>query len=118
MRQVVDMAMERFLRSQQMHQKFQLAKPELLEDLAQIVSSIEALKAKIVGLNIRKDGNDQSVLFSEASQFHACLQVNKSNFERLLEEDSEQWCYQANIANERLGSLVSDFDTGFSQHLQ
>ena len=41
-----------------MHQKFLQVKPELIQDLAKIVASIDALKAKVQGLSIRKDGND------------------------------------------------------------
>ena len=50
--------MEKFLRSQQTYQKFEKVKPELLEDLHQIVASVEALKLKIVDLTKKKEGAD------------------------------------------------------------
>ena len=77
MRKIIDTAMEKFLQSQQMHQKFEKTKPELLDDMQKIVASIDALKTKLVGLAARKDGNEQSLLFTSASKFHACLQVNQ-----------------------------------------
>ena len=58
MKSVIDFVMERFLKSQQTHQKFEKVKSELYKDLKRIVASIAALKQKIAMHTRQQEGAD------------------------------------------------------------